>query len=277
MLFSPTLIECMVLLLTKAQIPVVVVDPVMITNQLSPKSLDVLRNQLLSIATLVTFTPNEAQILLERDIVSLDDMKRAAQDLHRLGPKYVLIKGEHVTSEAALQSQADGDENTLVVDVLFDGLHFTVFKSPHVSVTNVYGTRSTLSAAITAYLACGLEMIRAIHLAISYTHSTVQNSLASDHNHGTSNSNIQLLVNEAPKDSVCQTETSDSPVIKKEQQQTSNMESGDKVVIVSSQCWIHEPRILLQKRSFVQLLKNECLQHWVCILCFFSCIFLRGE
>jgi hydroxymethylpyrimidine kinase/phosphomethylpyrimidine kinase len=269
MLFSPTLIECMVLLLTKAQIPVVVVDPVMITNQLSPKSLDVLRNQLLSIATLVTFTPNEAQILLERDIVSLDDMKRAAQDLHRLGPKYVLIKGEHVTSEAALQSQADGDENTLVVDVLFDGLHFTVFKSPHVSVTNVYGTRSTLSAAITAYLACGLEMIRAIHLAISYTHSTVQNSLASDHNHGTSNSNIQLLVNEAPKDSVCQTETFDSPVIKKEQQQTSNLERGDKVVIVSSQCWIHEPRILLQKRSFVQLLKNECLQHWVCILCFF--------
>lgn len=242
----------MVSLLTKTQIPVVVMDLVMLNNQLSSNSVTILRNQLIPVATLVIVTLNETAIILERDIISLDDMKRAAQDLHLLGPKHVLIKG---------------DQNTFVVDVLFDGVDFTLFKSPHLSTTNAYGARCTLSAAITAYLARGLDMGRAIQLSIAYTHSTVQNL---------SVSNVHHVVNDLPENSVCRTEKNEPLIIDKEQQQTPPPESSDKVVLVSSELWIHEPRILLQKRSFVQLLKNACLQEWVCAFPFF-CIFLRGE
>ena len=79
--------------MTETQIPVVVLDPIIVTTQLSLDTLSILRDQLLPVVTLVIPTLDEAAILLGRNIISLDDMKSAAQELHRLGPKCVLIRG----------------------------------------------------------------------------------------------------------------------------------------------------------------------------------------
>jgi hydroxymethylpyrimidine kinase/phosphomethylpyrimidine kinase len=272
MQFLSSLIECVISLLTETKILAVVVDPVMVTTHLSSNSLTILRDQLLPVATLITPTRNEAAILLDRDIVSLEDMKRAAQDLHLLGPKYVLVKGDHLALDTLLQTQAADNENTVVMDVLFDGLNFTLFKSSYVPTTDAHSLRCTLSAAITAYLAHGLDMISAVQHAIMYTHSSAKNSLVLDRDNG-------LLIDKLPDDSVGQSNKYKPFAINEQQeQQKSPSESGDKVVIVSNQCWIHEPRILLQKRSFVQLLKNSCLKEWVCIFAFlaYHCIG-RGE
>jgi hypothetical protein len=253
------------------QIPTVVVDPVMVTSHLSPSNLTIIRNQLLPVATLITPTRNEAEILLDSNIVSLEDMKRAAQDLHHLGPKYVLIKGDHLDSDASLQTQADGNENTMVIDVLYDGLQFTLFKSSHIPTTNTHDPWCTLSAAITAYLAHGLDMIRAIQYAIVYTHSAIQTSSVLNRDNDLLKNDLHLLVDELPHDSLCQNDKHKLSVINEpEEQQKSQLENADKVVIVSNQCWIHEPRILLQKRSFLQVLKNACAQEWVCSFALFS-------
>jgi hydroxymethylpyrimidine/phosphomethylpyrimidine kinase len=140
-LISSSLLNCVISLITKKQIPVVVLDPVVVTAQLTPDSLAILRDQLLPMVTLITPTVKEAAILLDRNIVSLDDVRCAAQDLHRLGSKYVLIRGGHLALCAPLQGQADSAENNVVVDVLFDGLDFTLFKSSRLPIETAYSPR----------------------------------------------------------------------------------------------------------------------------------------
>lgn len=233
----------------------------MVTAQLTSNSLVILRDQLLPIVTLITPTLKEAAILLDRDIVSLDDVKCAAQDLHRWGSKYVLITGGHLALCSPLQGQADSTENNVVVDVLFDGLDFTLFKSSRFSIETTYSPRCTLSAAITAFLAHGLDMKHAIEKAIAYSHSVFQNSLTVDRSNNASASYNTLPVNQLPNEPIIRTEECESLVVNKQQQ--SPPKGGDSVVIVNNHCWIQEPCLLPQRRSFVQLLKNSCTQEWV--------------
>ncbi len=58
-----------------------------------------------------------------RSLTSVADMRRAARDLHALGPRYVLIKGGH------LGDLTEGDQ---VLDVLFDGHTFHEFSEPFI-------------------------------------------------------------------------------------------------------------------------------------------------
>ena len=170
-------------------------------------------------------------------------MKGAAQDLYRLGPKYVLITNDQLFIDISQKAQSNDSNNTDLVAVLFDGSNFTVFKNSYVPTTREHDIRSTLSAAITAYLAHGMDMIVAIEHAIAYTHSSTPNSLGVDRN------------NDLPVDKIC-SESLD-------QSDKSPLQSTNRVIIVNQQ-------ILLQKRSFVQLLKNSCFQEWVCMLLFWS-------
>ena len=261
-LISSSLLNCVISLITKTQIPTIVLDPVVVTAQLTPNSLAILRDQLLPMVTLITPTLKEAAILLDRDIVSLDDVKCAAQDLHRWGSKYVLITGGHLALCAPLQGQADNAEDKMIVDVLFDGLDFTLFKSSRLLIETTYSSRCALSAAITAFLAHGVDMKQAIEKAIAYSHSVVQNSLIVDHSNNASASYNTLLVNQLPDETITRTEECESLVVNKQQQSQPNG-GGSEVVVVNNHCWIQEPCLLPQRRSFVQLLKNSCAQEWV--------------
>ena len=209
--------------------------------------------------TLITPTLEEAAILLGRDIVSLDNMKCAAQDLHRLGPKCVLIKGNHLAADASQQLQEHSDQDDDVVGVLFNGVDFTLFKSPRLSIKTAYSTRCILSAAITAFLAYGIDMKRAIQDAIAYTRFVAQNSWTGDRNNDASKPALPVLVSQLP----------DKSLVVNQQQQPL-LESRDHIVLVKNHCWIEEPRIFPQKRSFVHLLKNACAQEWVCAFPFIS-------
>jgi hydroxymethylpyrimidine kinase/phosphomethylpyrimidine kinase len=261
-LISPSLFNCVISLITKTQIPIVVLDPVVVTAQLPPNSLTLLRDQLLPMVTLITPTLNEATILLNRDIGSLDDMRCAARDLHRLGSKYVLIRCGHSPLCTPLEGQADSVEDNVVVDVLFDGLDFTLFKSSRLPIETACSPRCTLSAAITAFLAHGIDMKQAIEKAISYSQTVVQNLLTVSHSNNASASYNTPPVNQLSDEPINRIEKRESLVVNKQQQ--SQSESGGSVVIVNNHCWIQEPCLLPQRRSFVQLLKNSCAQEWVC-------------
>ena len=82
-------------------------------------------------------------------------MRRAAANaIHALGPRYVVIKGGH----------REGPPT----DLVFDGQHYVEFESDRIDTTNTHGTGCTFSAAITAHLALGMEPLEAIRLAKEY-------------------------------------------------------------------------------------------------------------
>ncbi|CAF1229451.1 unnamed protein product [Adineta steineri] len=260
MFHSSSLINCIVSFITKTKIPIVVFDPAIIITQLPVDSLDILRNELLPFVTLITPTLEETSILLGRNIVSLSDMKCAAQDLHRLGPKYVLIKGEHIIPSPSKQIQDKKGINDVVEDVLFDGINITVFKSQRLPKKTEYSIRCILSATITALLAHGIDITRAIQDAITYTHSIGQNSSNFDCTNDVLKHTLSMCSDQTPNESFKPT-TNSALVVDDKQQEVVSKDHND-IVHIKSYGYIQVPRMISQQRSFIQLLKNECTQEW---------------
>ncbi len=84
----------------------------------------------------------------------LEDMQRAAAAIHEMGPRYVVVKGGHLTGDS--------------VDVLYDGREYRHFPSPQVETRNTHGTGCTFASAIAAGLAKGLDVAEAVRRAKEY-------------------------------------------------------------------------------------------------------------
>jgi hydroxymethylpyrimidine/phosphomethylpyrimidine kinase len=96
-----------------------VVDPVMISTSgselLTPLAVDTMKKKLFPLTYLLTPNVPEAEFLLGQEkgsIKTLDDVYKAAKELAKMGPSYVLLKGGH------LPQVRDGI--TLMIDVLYD-------------------------------------------------------------------------------------------------------------------------------------------------------------
>jgi hydroxymethylpyrimidine/phosphomethylpyrimidine kinase len=129
-----------------------VVDPVMVSKHGLPllpgEAVQVIREELLPHAALVTPNVPEAEALAEMPIRGRDDMRRAAARIHGLGARAVLIKGGHAAGDAT--------------DLLFEGAEYREFPAPRVETPHTHGTGCTYSAAITAGLASGLPLAEAV-------------------------------------------------------------------------------------------------------------------
>jgi len=102
-------------------------------------------------------TPNlpEAAVLMAGpEPATLAEMQQAVSKLHRLGSRFVLLKGGHL---------AGGDSP----DLLFDGHVVTEFAGKRIDTRNTHGTGCTLSAAIAALLPRH-EMVDAVRRAKAY-------------------------------------------------------------------------------------------------------------
>ena len=136
----------------------VVLDPVMFskdgTQLISPDAINVMRDCLFPLSSIVTPNIPEAEYLAEFKIATIKDMESAAVKISKYGIKNVLIKGGHGTQKKC-------------VDVLyqFDSHSFTYFSSKRIETKNTHGTGCTLSAAIAAELASGKELHQAISSA----------------------------------------------------------------------------------------------------------------
>jgi len=145
--------------------PFIVLDPVLAATSgdalaTSDTATAIVRH-LLPLATLITPNVSEAARLSGHVLAAdLEGMRRAAILLHARGAKAVLIKGGHVSG-----STSD--------DLLFDGGSYRLFSAPRVATQNTHGTGCTLSSAIAAYLAQGLELGDAIGAAKTYLSGTI--------------------------------------------------------------------------------------------------------
>lgn len=145
-----------------------VVDPVMVSTSgrclLKSSAVNLMEKELLPLATLITPNLHEAQILARFEIHSLVDMKNAAQEIHARFGCAVLVKGGHLTN------------NSAALDVFYDGRKTLTLKGARVRDVRTHGTGCTLSAAITAHLARGKDLPRAVHLAKQFVTRSIAGS-----------------------------------------------------------------------------------------------------
>ena len=146
-----------------------VVDPVMVSRSgdrlIDDGAIAFLQDVLIPMAAVVTPNRFEAQILSGLEITSVDDMRSAAEKIHSLGAKAVLVKG------GGMKGDLRG------IDVWFDGTRLDVLKTENVDTLNTHGTGCTLSAAISANLALGKDLFTAVTLAKNYVTTALKYAL----------------------------------------------------------------------------------------------------
>ncbi|MBP2308134.1 bifunctional hydroxymethylpyrimidine kinase/phosphomethylpyrimidine kinase [Azospirillum melinis] len=152
-----------------------VLDPVMIAKSghhlLDPDAVLTLRRRLLPLAEVVTPNLPEAEALTDLPIRDLDDMRRAAELMLSFGPKSVLLKGGHL-------------EDDTLYDLLLTEEGETVFEGRRVHTPHTHGTGCTLSSAIAAGLAQGLNPRDAVARARRYVETAILTAPGLGHGHG---------------------------------------------------------------------------------------------
>ncbi|WP_028388569.1 bifunctional hydroxymethylpyrimidine kinase/phosphomethylpyrimidine kinase [Legionella fairfieldensis] len=167
MLFKKEIIACVAAFLKKygAGIPVVL-DPVIVAKSgdplLQPDALELLKEELFPLTTLITPNLPEAEALTGFSVNSMEEMVDAAKKLSDLGAKQVLLKGGHLSEEYS---------NDLLFNVQGDKHWFT---GSRIISRNTHGTGCTLSAAIAACLAMGFDLIQSCQLAKHYIFQAIK-------------------------------------------------------------------------------------------------------
>jgi hydroxymethylpyrimidine/phosphomethylpyrimidine kinase len=154
-----------------------VVDPVMVAKGGAPlirkEAMATLVAELLPLALVLTPNIPEAEVLSGVKIVNLDGMKEAAQIIRKMGPKHVVVKGGHLDGEAT--------------DLLCDESGFRIFSSRRFPTQDTHGTGCTFSAAITTFLAFGMDVPGAVTMAKSYIEEAIRHSWRIGEGHGPTN------------------------------------------------------------------------------------------
>jgi hydroxymethylpyrimidine/phosphomethylpyrimidine kinase len=145
-----------------------IVDPVLVSTSgaklLEPHAIKILETQLLPLATLVTPNLHEAGILAGRKLVSVEDLRAAAREIHARFGCAALVKGGHLRG---------GCE---AVDIFFDGRTELLLRAPFIRGIRTHGTGCTYSAAIAGYLARGLDLLQAVKCAKEFITQAIAQS-----------------------------------------------------------------------------------------------------
>ncbi|WP_338895890.1 bifunctional hydroxymethylpyrimidine kinase/phosphomethylpyrimidine kinase [Streptomyces sp. TG1A-60] len=157
MLASAELVEAVAALLAATDAPVVV-DPVGVSKHgdplLAASALDAVRVSLLPTATVATPNLDEVAQLTGLQVRSEAGMREAAEAVLAYGPRWVLIKGGHLSGEA--------------VDLLTDGFEEHWLRAARYDNRHTHGTGCTLASAIASQLAKGRAVPRAVRTAKEY-------------------------------------------------------------------------------------------------------------
>ncbi len=167
-LYSKAHLVAIVEILSNSPTIPLVVDPVMVATSgstlVNKNAIETYRERLLPLATLITPNMPEASVILDRPIETKDDLEPAAKELARLYNTSVLLKGGHLP----------GNDDRL--DILWHEGKAHHFTAPKIDIACTHGTGCTLSAAITAHLAKGANMVDAVTTSVDWVHSAILNS-----------------------------------------------------------------------------------------------------
>jgi hydroxymethylpyrimidine/phosphomethylpyrimidine kinase len=177
MLATAAIVEAVAAAIEELELPLVVVDPVMLSKSGDPlldaDGVQTLRTELLPRALVVTPNIPEAEALSRRTIRSLEDARDAARRIQDMGPSAVIITGGH----------AVGQEEE-IVDLLFDGQRFEELRTPRIATGNTHGTGCTFASAIAANLALGHSLAESAARAQRYVAGAIRHAPGIGHGHG---------------------------------------------------------------------------------------------
>ncbi len=128
------------------------------TDLSSTETKNAIRKELFPLAALVTPNLPETKELACMDSVPAEkkDIEMSAESFRNKGAAAVLIKGGHM-------------KGGLCEDYLLSAQGGEWFSSPRVTTKNTHGTGCTLSSAIAAYMALGLDLHEAVRKGRRYT------------------------------------------------------------------------------------------------------------
>ena len=174
MLYSSQIIKTVAADDVRQGIPILVVDPVMVSESgarlLKTDAIDTLCAELIPQARVITPNLHEAEILCGHGIKSLEEIRAAASEIGDRFDVACVVKGGHLP----------GDE---VVDVLYDEGEEYIFKSARVKAEQTHGAGCVFSAAITAYLARGDLLKDAVGKAKDFVRQSILHARAVGHHH----------------------------------------------------------------------------------------------
>lgn len=161
MLHSPEVIFTVARHLEKWQCANIVLDPVMVAKSgdklLRDDAVSALKQALIPMADIITPNLPEASVLMGREITTRAEMPDAARDLSSLGCPHVLLKGGHLD---------DTDSSDLLFSA--DTGQLLALPGNRVQTPNSHGTGCTLSSAVCAGLARGMDIPGAVKAAKAY-------------------------------------------------------------------------------------------------------------
>jgi hydroxymethylpyrimidine/phosphomethylpyrimidine kinase len=165
MLASEGIVEAVSSFLASRKLPNVVLDPVIRSSSgaelLSVAGVRALISKLLPLATVATPNVDEAAVLTGFPVGNLDQMRLAANRLHEMGARSVVITGGHLEEAIDLLS-VDGTQQ--------------VFRAKRLPSNSTHGTGCAFATSIACYLAQGRNLIEAVGLAKSYVTDAIRNA-----------------------------------------------------------------------------------------------------
>ena len=169
---SAKIVEAVADAVARLELPAPVVDPVLISSAgarlLDPAGERALLKRLLPLARIVTPNLAEAQVLSGVDGASPAAIRAMARAIGKAGARAVLIKGGHAGSLTESSSHS--------IDLLYDGREFVELRAARIPGGGAHGLGCALSAAITAYLALGMNLVGAVRCAKRYVTAALRAS-----------------------------------------------------------------------------------------------------
>ena len=145
-----------------------IIDPVMVSRTgaklIEDNAINAYKKFLFPQAEIVTPNIYEANLLSNLQIKNEEDIEISAQEILKLGPKSVLIKGGGLDSLKGKDFYIDKE-----------GKRYWLINK-FINTSNTHGSGCTLSAAICGYKALGFELLDSIKKAKLFVEKSLENS-----------------------------------------------------------------------------------------------------
>jgi len=178
MLATAAIVEAVAAAIEELDLPLVVVDPVLVSSSgsrlLDDDGVAALRAGLVPLARVVTPNVPEAEALSGIRIATSADRRAAARRIQDMGAAAVIITGGHL----------DAAHASTVVDLVLDGDTFLELAVPRVVSAHTHGTGCTFASAVAARLALGDALGDAAARAQRYVAGAIAHAPGLGHGRG---------------------------------------------------------------------------------------------
>jgi hydroxymethylpyrimidine/phosphomethylpyrimidine kinase len=175
MLPNAAIVEAVAAAVLDLEIPLLVVDPVMIATSgddlVTDEAVAAMKSELLRRALVVTPNVPEAEVLAGIAIADHNDQRAAARRIVEMGAAAVIVKGGHLDTDP-------------IIDLLYDGDRFVALPVRRVNARSTHGTGCTFAAALAAQLARGARLEEATRNAQQYVAGALRNAPDLGRGHG---------------------------------------------------------------------------------------------